>query len=284
MNNSNRWWELYIVRYAIGTVVGAMCVYFILHTLGTEAKALWLMQPDITKEHIGALVEQCKQESNQACIVQAQLTQDLYGFNLAQLILLGIYGLAYTYFASAPVLVIHAIRRILLAKKAKSEDESQTTKPCLVLGILIFIGSLLLIFGGAVIWQIGWLNVAILSLASAYLLLQLILLACESRNASALLAHYKKLHTARESKCIETDSYKHLREHGNAFLLVVHNVMLLGVVFAISQTFGAEWILLAILWIFPAAGVYMLGHKIEAEMIKDSDCEKKPKITESKSI
>ena len=66
MNNSNRWWELYIVRYAIGTVVGAMCVYFILYTLGTEAKALWLMQPDITKEHIGALVEQCKQETSQA--------------------------------------------------------------------------------------------------------------------------------------------------------------------------------------------------------------------------
>ncbi|MBE0471730.1 MAG: hypothetical protein IBX55_19745 [Methyloprofundus sp.] len=132
------------------------------------------------------------------------------------------------------------------------------------------------------IWQIGWLNVAMLSLASTYLLLQLILLACESRNAPALLAHYKKLHTARKSKCIEADIYKHLREHGNAFLLVLHNVMLLGVVFAIYQTLGTEWLLLSILWILPAAGVYMLGHKIEAEMIKDSDCEKTSKITESK--
>lgn len=127
-----------------------------------------------------------------------------------------------------------------------------------------------------------WLNVVMLLLAALYLVILSSLLFCESRNASALLAHYKKLHTSRESKCIETDSYKHLREHGNAFLLVLHNVMLLGVVFAIHQTFGAEWILLAILWILPAAGVYMLGHKIEAEMIKDSDCEKNQKITESK--
>lgn len=278
MNNSNRWWELYIVRYAIGTVVGAMCVYFMLDTLGSEAKALWLMQPGITKEHIGALVELCTQETSQACIVQAQLTQDLYGFNIAQLILLGIYGLAYTYFASAQVLVIHAIRRILLAK---SEDDSQTEKPCLVLGILIFIGSLLAIFGVGMMWQSGWLSYAILSLATVYLLLLSSLLLCESRNAPALLAHYKKLHTARESKCIDPDSYKHLREHGNAFLLVLHNVMLLGVVFAIHQALGTEWILVAILWILPAAGVYMLAHKIEAEMIKDSDCKKNPKITES---
>lgn len=184
-------------------------------------------------------------------------------------------------------MVIHAISRILLAKKTKRKDEPkddhQTVKPCLtprtgftIVALLIILG-----FGVGLIWQMTWLNVAILSLASAYLLLQLTLLACESRNAPALLAHYKKLHTARESKCIDPDSYKHLREHGNAFLLVLHNVMLLGVVFAIHQTFGAEWTLLAILWIFPAAGVYMLGHKIEAEMIKDSDCKKNPKITES---
>jgi hypothetical protein len=146
MNHSNRWWELYIVRYAIGTVVGAMCVYFILHTLGPEAKQLWLMQPDITKQHIDVLVENCRQESHQACIVQAQFTQDLYGFNIAQLILLGIYGLAYTYIASAPVLVIHAIRRMFLANKIKHEGNKQTVKPSLVLGLLIFIGSLLVIF------------------------------------------------------------------------------------------------------------------------------------------
>lgn len=109
LNNTSRWWDVYIVRYALGTVVGAMCVYFILHTLGSEAKALWLMQPNITELNIWDLGTICS-ENPSACLVQAQITQDLYSFNIVQFILLGIYGLAFTYFASGPVLVWHAVR------------------------------------------------------------------------------------------------------------------------------------------------------------------------------
>jgi hypothetical protein len=42
--------------------------------------------------------------------------------------------------------------------------------------------------------------------------------------------------------------------------------MLLGVIFAIMHAFGDDWVLLAILWILPAAGVYLHGHKVEAEI------------------
>ena len=273
MNKTNRWWEGYIVRYAVGTVVGAMCVYFILDMLGGEAKALWLMQPNITNDHIIALNETCKTLNSQACIVQAQLTQDLYGFNFVQLVLLGIYGLAFNYLASAPVLVLHAVRRVFMTKNACNKEYSQCSKilpSCLVAVFLIgltFIG-----FGFCMPWVHGWLNELLLILAGVYLLLQLGLLCWEYSNSKSLLRYYKQLHRARTSGCIDADSYKHLREHGNAFLLVLHNVMLLGVIFAIIQSFGDQWIPLAILWIIPAAGVYMLGHKIEAEMASDRMC------------
>lgn len=75
MKKVSHWWDVYIVRYAIGTVVGAMCVYFVLDMLGPEAKALWLMQPDITDLNIWDLGTICS-ENPQACLVQAQITKE----------------------------------------------------------------------------------------------------------------------------------------------------------------------------------------------------------------
>ncbi len=105
-----RWWESYLVRYAIGTVIGALCAYILLEAAGDDLKSRFLMIPPVTQDHISALVEACKKINANACAAQLQLFQGLYSFNIAQLLLLGIYGLAYCYIASAPGLVIHAVR------------------------------------------------------------------------------------------------------------------------------------------------------------------------------
>lgn len=82
--NDSRWWEFYGIRYAQGTVVGAMFVYF-LFSQNEKLKNI-LFIPSDPKD-----------------------------FGMPHLILLAIYGLAYCYIASAPILVMHAGRGFLFA-------------------------------------------------------------------------------------------------------------------------------------------------------------------------
>lgn len=256
-NKGSRWWESYFIRYALGTVAGIICVYFLLDTMGAETKAKWLMMPNITQAQIDTLVSSCSLSGNaSACALQAQLYQDLYGFNLAQLALLAIYGLAFNYFASAPTLIWHAVRNLF---------SHTLIAPCLFyLFIMSIIVSIFLsvnsipVFSYIVIFSvIIYIAIQVKYLGKIY----------NNKNGE-LIEFYRRLHKARKSNCIDVDSYRHLREHGNAFMIVPHNLTLLAVIIAlhdIKNDWSLTW--LALLWILPAALVYFLGHKIEAEMI-----------------
>ena len=264
----SRWWEGYIIRYAVGTVVGGMCVYFILHTLGADAKALWLMQPDITQLHLDALIDICKNTNSEACLVQAQLAQDLYGFNFPQLALLGAYGLAFNYIASAPVLVFHAVRQIFFSPASAIINNNFD---CLL--VRAFLPGFLfvpIILYNMFFYRSYWLFSFLFFLCCFYLVLQFIFICKEYTASNKIISFYSELHKARQSNLIDTNSYKHLREHGNAFMLVIHNVLLLCFVFTIVKLFGEKYILLSLVWALPAACVYFVGHKIESEMVKAS--------------
>ncbi|MFD1007271.1 hypothetical protein [Oceanisphaera ostreae] len=265
-----RWWEGYIIRYAVGTVVGGMCVYFILNTLGADAKSLWLMQPNITQLHLDALLDICINDNSQACLVQAQLAQNLYGFNFPQLALLGIYGLAFNYIASAPILVLHATRKFWIFNRNKL---IRCNKWLVLLGfgfVAFVILSILYPFGSAVNQECKWLMLAVYSLVLTILMSQIIFLAHEALCPQGSINFYISLHKVRQSGLIDTNSYKHLREHGNAFLLVLLNFLLLFFIITIHLLFPDNYYLLfgaVFLWISPAAYIYFLGHKIESDLI-----------------
>lgn len=76
--DSSRWWEFYAVRYALGTVIGGVIFFFLCST-----------NPVLQQLIFGA---------------------NVHTLNAPILILLGAYGLAFCYFASAPVLVLHTTR------------------------------------------------------------------------------------------------------------------------------------------------------------------------------
>ena len=269
----SRWWEGYIIRYAVGTVVGGMCVYFILHTLGADAKALWLMQPDITQLHLDALIDICKNTNSEACLVQAQLAQDLYGFNLTQLILLGIYGLTFNYIASAPVLVLHATRKFWICNKNKL-IKCNKWLALLRFGLLAFVMFCICYpFGSAVNQEYKWLMLFVFSLALTLLMYQIIFLAHEALCPLGSINFYISLHKFRQSGLIDINSYKHLREHGNAFLLVLLNFLLLFLIMTIHLLFPDNYYLLfgaVFLWISPAAYIYFLGQRIESDLISNA--------------
>jgi len=94
IEGSFRWWEFYAVRYAMGTVVGAIVFYFL--CLATPVLKPLLFEATATPGTVpGATpLPSIKLDS-------------------VQLTLLAAYGLVYCYIASAPILVFHAGRFLL---------------------------------------------------------------------------------------------------------------------------------------------------------------------------
>lgn len=257
-----RWWESYLVRYAIGTIIGALCAYALLNAIGGNVMSKALMMPPVSEQQIDVLANACKEVNANACVAQLQIYQDLYGFNLPQLLLLGIYGLAYCYLASAPGLVVHAIRRQLM-----SEDQCAWY---VKYAVILFAAVLLIPFAA---WMTNG-NTAVASavLFSATMLMvwQLFALKNEYRQKDEVLSFNECLHRARRYPKISLDSYRHLREHGNAFFIVVLELMFLAVALSVYELFGANpyWPALLVFWIVPGAAVYFLGHRIESLMVE----------------
>lgn len=261
-----RWWEAYLVRYAIGTIVGALCIYALLEDIGGTVMAKALMMPAVGKEQFDVLISACKDANTNACVAQLQLFQAYYGFSLPQLILLGIYGLAYCYVASAPGLVAHAVRRQLIF--GGDEAPSQTTWFAGIKFAIFFTIAVILfplcVFLCAGIAAARWPT---LVAALLFVIWQILLIRNEYRQESELLTFYEQLHHARNNDPkISLDSYRHLREHGNAFFIVVLELMFFMVVVSTLKVFGLNpyWPVFLVVWVVPGAMVYFLGHRIEA--------------------
>ena len=259
-----RWWESYLVRYGLGTVVGALCVYFLLTHLGENVMAKALMMPPVKPEHLAILTAACKDANANACVAQLQLYHDLYAFNLSQLLLLGIYGLAYCYFASAPGLVLHAVRRQLVTV-------NQGTRRFRSMGLLF-----ILVASGLFFSILYWVKRDIAAMAWPVAIVaffmctfQLVIFINEYRESKESYFFYKSLHYARQRQYISPDSYRHLREHGNAFFIVVLEFIFLSVAVSIFELTNQQpyWLALLVIWIVPGALIYFLGHRLESQMV-----------------
>lgn len=260
VDSNYRWWESYLVRYAIGSVVGALFVYAILSAIGGDVMNKALMIPTVSKDQLNILMRACENSNANACVAHLQLYQDLYGFNLPQLALLGIYGFGYCYVASSPGLVVHAVRRHL----ASGGNRPLLRKDWLMAGLAIasvLIPLVVLLCSGAV--AAAWVT---LITAGILVLVQIALLFVEYHQGNVVLQFYEQLHRTRLYPKITLDSYRHLREHGNAFFIVVLELMFFSVAMSMLKIFGHHpyWPILLILWVVPGAAVYFLGHRIEA--------------------
>lgn len=271
-DGNTRWWESYLVRYAIGSIVGALCVYALLDAIGGGVMAKVLMMPSVSMQQIQVLASACKDANANACVAQLQLYQDLYGFNLPQLILLGIYGLGFCYVASSPGLVAHAVRRQLVSGSDKVLLQSawfadMKFVSCFTMAVIL-IPLCVLFCAGAV--AAAWVT---LMAAFFFVIWQIALLCREYRQGEELFTFYEHLHRARKNPKINLDSYRHLREHGNAFFIVVLELMFFSVAMSMLKVIGHNpfWPTLLALWVVPGAMVCFLGHRIEALLLEKCD-------------
>ena len=245
--SSSRWWEFYAIRYGMGTVIGGIIFYFL-------CRSNDIMKPMLLGIGVPNVDNVVTLDGN-------------------VLILLAGYGLAYCYISSAPILVFHAGRFLL---RPASKDLWDTVArflfmliPPLSFASIFYCenekaGSLRVFFFTVffLLCLISWFQ---------YLIIGLTL--CKTEK---LWSFYQELAAKREvAKGGIVDSYRHLREHGNSFSIVLCEIVL-GIIlfgtgkYAVAQgSNGLAFYTAAILfWIFPAALVWVVGTLFERRFIE----------------
>lgn len=225
-------WGYYYLRYFVGSIVGAGLLAWV----ARAAHQHGLQVPILPNLEFGEFL-------HTAAILTA----------------MGTAGLAYCYIASVPILVLHAMR-------------GRFSKAPIVLNFIgVGLAALILLLALALFrcassdpetWrQLGYVPFGVV------LLLETVLVAWPS--VERIRGFYHELAAARsrgkEEKKMEiagyVESYRHLREHGNAILIILMECVLAGGLYAADtdiRFFG-----LIILWILPAVVIWPLGTWLE---------------------
>lgn len=246
--SSSRFWEFYALRYSVGAVLGALIIFLLVKKNNSLSELIFLKP--------GEPID----------IIQVG-------------IFLGL-GLVYSYLSSAPILVLHA-GRFLIPKQPRSIFSSSGTPT-----VAYFAFNLALSISFFFISPIPsefkpWFSL-VFFLASTILTGQIIIIfKCQSQR-SKLFLFYKNLATNRSyAKGGIVDSYRHLREHGNAFGIVFLEIILALFMFASTMymtlsnsakppgifELSATLAVVLLIWITPAILVWFIGCIVEQEFV-----------------
>lgn len=236
MSDNTGWWERYYVRYFVGT---AFAVPLLL-LLGQ--KQPWIVE----------LVSLQSQKLKEAPWLTA-------GF-------IGAAGLAFCYIASAPILLLHGIR-------------AQIPKCDIFYNLLLTFFCLIALYGAAILIcpELGhWLHsqyrhipfLVIIIIQSLFLLY----VTWIRNGVNSISEFYLNLATARVPDQQSTtrnpaavkeyvESYRHLREHGNALMILAMEVVL--TMALLTAESPQRLIGIVMLWIMPACTTWFLGTWLE---------------------
>lgn len=251
---NGRWWEFYFVRYFVGTVLGMVVVAFLNFDGGSALQGKIL--PNM---------------------------ENVSDIDFGHALVLAAIGLAFCYISSAPVLVLHALRGVFSSKFIDS-----TRIDCVNLGAasIASIAVITLVFGisgyllfdslfptkGANFFSVFSISTFLIVVGLQLHLYVVSLLS----NKYYVFSYYKSLAVERAKRQDGTskydefiESYKHLREHGNAFFILLMELVLALVLFSVEKPNIA--LLMALLWVAPACFVWFLGTYLELSIGKLED-------------
>lgn len=229
MAEKSEWWKNYYVRYFVGSAFAIPLVLIL------SKKLLW----------IGSLGTLSERPWISATVV-------------------GLGGLAFCYAASAPILVFHASRSMIWRRTSVST--------CAVVAISIasacaLITAVLLRFfdspGLDWILTAPFVIVVLLQVACLFLLATRLDGVQEFYSLVAKFRADSSGTTSIHSEYIE--SYRHLREHGNAFSILSLEIALTLALLALGQTPGA-FALVLISWILPSSIAWIIGTWLEGSI------------------
>ncbi|MCZ8227558.1 MAG: hypothetical protein O9249_00350 [Burkholderiaceae bacterium] len=180
------------------------------------------------------------------------------------LVVLAALGLAYCYIASAPMLTLHALRGELTTN-AKSSLSLFTPVFLAYFLVLFAIAYAVVSFG-----VLSWKSFAIASGCSV-IAMQLALFSIATWNRFERISdYYLKLSAARSSETRQVqeyvESYRHMREHGNAFAIVLLELGLAMTAISVPNLSLLSALLTA--WVLPASAVWLVGTVLESRLSK----------------
>lgn len=230
----NRWWEYYAVRYLVGTVVGAGII------------ALFISEPNSPYKHI-----------------LLSLGENLEDVAILRFSSVAAIGFAYCYIASSPVLTLHIMRAHLRYSELHS-----SWLWCFICSVLAIVAAIELLPPWAAIgtglvigFQIG-----------------LILLAFYNK-FSVIENFYRELARTRSKSMIKKEnspdagheyitSYRHMREHGNAFMIVILEGILAYTLFHLPSAMDGFYFIF--IWLLPATLAWLMGTLLESRLVTNS--------------
>lgn len=235
----SRWWEFNLVKYFLGTLVGSFIVYLLFNNF---VDSLGGIEGDYPKIY------------NYLCYLQN--INEKYN----QLFFLGS-GFVFCYFSSAPILVFHATR---LRKKKNCKENFDFLILNIVVSLLALIIGLILISNLEIFLENQ--IITILSVLIVFSVFQITLLCLSKKNN--LIDLNKNLTRNREKAILGrktyVESYKHLREHGNAFFIVILEILLGLILYQIKTP---EMMITCILvWILPGSLIWFFGNFLESDL------------------
>jgi hypothetical protein len=238
-NENGRWWEFYLVRYLLGSIVGATLLILLNNKSEGIMKGL-LSQSDVNISSI----------EGHTILLWAGL------------------GFAYCYLASSPILVFHAMRGISL-KEILTRLNQKTDIPPILYFIAGFIVGLIVGFMVNRTEDLTFVRGASVFVVLIIVLLQIVFIVFGQReDGKAINDFYKNLIKQRSVKSIEREqyieSYKHLREHGNAFFIVILEIILAFSIWNVKsiQSLG----IFILVWLAPGAWAWFIGTKMETKI------------------
>ncbi len=232
-----RFWEYYFLRYFVGTIVGSVIV----RSLPVYCTMYESLQPK--------------------------------GGTMMNLTSSAALGLAYCYIASAPMLTLH-VTRAQLFKAAHDSGSGFKAVPGWLFKVLDFCG-VLAVVAGIVVWirakpsPHSPMAVAGLLLFLLVMSLQIVMLAKARLNKFKVITDfYWKLSLRRANKAPNIseykESYRHIREHGNACGIVILELALAGVASSVKEP--VETVPILVLWLLPAAYCWLFGTVLEERL------------------
>jgi hypothetical protein len=224
-----------LVRYLVGTVVGALVVAFFVASKHSP------FQPEL------------------AGLLDLGDSQFL-GVGLAAAA-----GFAYCYVASAPVLTFHALRAQARWEALKSQRITAVIAAPLLCGGSVYAATPVL--PPAASWLFGIVSgiqllLVALSVANNFKSMEKFYRTLAERRATATA---KKEEITAGSEYIT--SYRHLREHGNAFLILLMEVVLAYSLYSLGCSHVAAAPFLLGAWLVPAAFAWFIGCVLEGRLV-----------------
>ncbi|PSW44492.1 hypothetical protein CTM70_01665 [Photobacterium phosphoreum] len=230
------WWEFYFIRYFIGSVFGAFIILAI------------MFHPDAGMNEV---------------FLDSLTIKDATLKDISSSILIGLLflGTAFCYVASAPILVAHTLRYRF--------TYSWSTNGVMKRWIIIFS-----LFAGLsyALWHVLSFSLqrgVLILPALFFVFIQLVMLVlCVKPSNRDIFGFYKKLAKDRANQDIDkqeyTESYRHLREHGNAFLILICESALGMALFACNSL--NEMIIVLFIWLLPVMPIWFVATYLESRL------------------